>query len=878
MAFNHYQSYGIIARSPLLNFKELMELYANFSDAFLLKQFKNKELQNALFVASPILYNELQKVINENTKPSPKLLASLLKYYTRACTRCTPYGMFAGLNTGNVTSQETVINIQSQAIFKLRLDMDYLVNIYHDLCKEEDLNKQLCFYGNSSLYKVLNKWRYTEYRLINNRQVHHLVNIDENAVLNKIINECNKGLNYAEIINLITLFGFEQEEANAYLLELIQAQVLVSELYPNVSGNEYQQQLFTKLALFEKYKNLPTEIEAVLNLNEDILNKTQKIKTVLTTYFTTAINESKFIQVDTLKQSVVCNLNTEISNQIKEAATVLNRLTPFDESNNILSKFKTAFLERFEEAEVPLLQLLDTDMGINYKNAISETEYRSSNKNNMLWDAYTKLKFDLYLKAQKQNLTEINITEEDIKNFKEPKHPLPDSMAFMGELLKGENETKIVWNGMSNNATVLPGRFGHLDESIKELCVNLAEKEAQLHPNKILAEIVHISEGRLGNILTRPHYRKYEIPYLALSTLPLANQIQVSDLMVSVKNNKVVLRSKRLNKEVLPRMANAHNYSGMGLPVYHFLCDLQHQGTKSYFGWHWDFLGNESFLPRVVYKNVIFSAAFWNVKTTQLKTFTKLKEEEKLLKFEQLRKELNIPQLVYLTEGDNELLLDLTLPICIQVLIDAAQKQNQLKLTECLFSQNNLLIKDEAGQGYTNEIVIPFSRENKEVDGKEPVKNTSKGNFKSKVQRNFEPYSHWVYFKIYTGTKTADKILANELSKAIAKLQKQEIINKWFFIRYADPKKHIRLRFNLASEHSFNELNKTLNYYLSPLVQSSLIWKIQTDTYQRELERYGSDSMELSETVFFINSKNSIELLNPDYAFEKTKGYSNTLT
>jgi thiopeptide-type bacteriocin biosynthesis protein len=856
----NYNSKAAIARSPLLPLNVLLLLFASKDKACLLNFFNHSNLSQALFAASPVLFEQWQKELGNTKDSDKKLLQSLLKYYIRSATRCTPYGLFAGLNTGFISNTETTINIHAKPLPKLRLDMDYLVNVYQDLCKDEILSQQLIYYPNNSIYKIGNKWRYTEYRQQNKRTVHHLVNIDDNMVLNKLIKQCNQGFLYTECINLITNFGFEKEEAVSYLNELIEAQVLVSELYPNVTGKEFQEVLFNKLAQFKQYEKLPSEVNNILNNNESIIEQTTQIKSVLSQYFTTAINESRFIQVDTLKQVNSANINGQIIENIKEAAGILNRLSAFDDSESSLSKFKKAFYERYEEAEVPLLTLLDTDIGINYKKAKSETEYRSSNKNNMLWDVFAKFKFDLYLKAQKENLTEIILNDEDIKNFKDPKHPLPDSLGFMGELLHEENETKIIFGGISNNATVLPGRFGHLDESIKKLCIDIAEQEEALQPEKIFAEVVHISEGRLGNILTRPHYRKYEIPYLAKSTLPYQNQIQVNDLMVSIQNNKIVLRSKKLNKEILPRMANAHNYSGMGLPIYHFLCDLQHQGIKAYLGWSWGFLGNEQYLPRVTYKNVILSQAYWNVKTEKLKTFTKLNVEEKTIQFSKIKQEYQLNDLVYLSEGDNELLLDLNNAECIDLLIDVAKKTNQIKLTECLFNITNLLVKDENGNGYTNEIVIPFIRikEEKEAQIKDLITIKRKEN---KTQRNFEPYSNWVYVKIYTGNKTADKILSNQIWKICNELIKQKVIKKWFFIRYADPKNHIRLRFNLTDSNSFNELNNTLNKNFSNLVKSGLIWKIQTDTYQRELERYGNDSIEISEDFFYINSQITLEIL-----------------
>jgi thiopeptide-type bacteriocin biosynthesis protein len=857
----NYLNPTFIVRLPLLPFGQLLSKFGRIDYLTLMSLFEEPELQHALFIASPVLHHQLIKALKGEPQDA-KFVTSILKYYIRLTTRCTPYGLFAGLHTGIISDSKTSVITKAISIPKLRLDMDYLVNVYHDICKDESLSKALVYKPNTSLYKIATKWRYHEFKVLNKRTVFLLVNIDDNVVLTKLIKQTAQGKSYDECKNTIIQFGFDETEAEQYLNELIQGQVLVNELYPNVSGAEYQTVLFEKLSKFEKYKNLPNAVNKLLANQETIITKTTQIKDALSTYFTTAINESRFIQVDTLKQAKVATINESIPAQVLEAAELLNKLSGFDESQITLSKFKKAFYERYEDAEMPLLELLDTDIGINYKNASSEIEYRSSNRNNMLWDAFAKFKFDLYIKAQKKNLAEIIITDEEVKQFKTPNHKLPNSMAFMGELFQEKDATKIGWGGLYNNATILPGRFGHLDESIKSLCVQLAEKEEALQPDKIFAEVVHISEGRLGNILTRPHYRNYEIPYLAQSTLLHENQIQVSDLMVSVQNSKVVLRSKRLNKEVLPRMANAHNYSGMGLPVYHFLCDLQHQGIKGYFGWQWGFLDNERFLPRVTYKNVILSTAYWNVPTLKLKEIQKLNAEQRSTKFTEIKKEFDLPERVFLSEGDNELLLDFNNPLCIDILLDAAKKSSQLKLTECLFTENNLLVKDEYGNGYTNEIIIPFVKIKEERENSDKADLAKNSNSKAhSVNRIFEPYSEWVYFKVYTGTKTADKIIANQIASISKKLKKEGIINKWFFIRYADPKNHLRIRFNLSSTTSFNTLNNLLQKQLSPMVKSGLIWKIQTDTYQRELERYGHETMELSEDFFYINSEAILGLL-----------------
>lgn len=55
-----------------------------------------------------------------------------------------------------------------------------------------------------------------------------------------------------------------------------------------------------------------------------------------------------------------------------------------------------------------------------------------------------------------------------------------------------------------SSATNLLGRFAHTDQQIYNLVSSIAEREQELNPTVIIAEIVHLPENRTGNILQRP--------------------------------------------------------------------------------------------------------------------------------------------------------------------------------------------------------------------------------------------------------------------------------------------------------------------------------------------------------------------------------------
>jgi SAM-dependent methyltransferase len=118
-------------------------------------------------------------------------------------------------------------------------------------------------------------------------------------------------------------------------------------------------------------------------------------------------------------------------------------------------------------------------------------------------------------------------------------------------------------------------------------------------PDAVFAEVAHLPEGRIGNVLCRPVLRDYEIAYLGGSGAPPDRQLPAADLRVSVRDDRIVLRSVRLDREVIPRMTTAHNYTWRSLPVYRFLCLLQHQGVAAGLQWDWGPLAEAPFLPRV---------------------------------------------------------------------------------------------------------------------------------------------------------------------------------------------------------------------------------------------------------------------------------------
>jgi hypothetical protein len=339
--------------------------------------------------------------------------------------------------------------------------------------------------------------------------------------------------------------------------------------------------------------------------------------------------------------------------------------------------------------------------------------YKKESENSI--ETWTNYDYILQKKLHESTLNKllfISISENDFPSFESSNDAIPATFSAMIELIKNDNQEQIVLEtsgGMS--AAKLLGRFCNVNKSILDLTNEIIEKEKEYYSDKILAEVVHIPEARTGNILRRPILREYEIPYLSNSDVNSDFKIDINDLMISIKNNKIILRSKRLNKEIIPCLSNAHNYGKNSLPIYHFLCDLQSQGNKPIYNFSWGILESHySFFPRVFYKDVIVSKAKWIVNSDEINEFYKLSDYNLLNEFAIWKNKRNLPRYVNQVQYDNTLLLDLEREIGIKLFLKSVKTINKILLEEFLFTEDGI-VKNTISESFTNQVIVSFYNE-----------------------------------------------------------------------------------------------------------------------------------------------------------------------
>jgi thiopeptide-type bacteriocin biosynthesis protein len=335
----------------------------------------------------------------------------------------------------------------------------------------------------------------------------------------------------------------------------------------------------------------------------------------------------------------------------------------------------------------------------------------------------------------------------------------------------------------------------------------------------------------------------------------------MDDLLVSVRDGRVILRSKRLGREVVPRLSTAHNYTTRrSLGVYRFLCALQAQGTGGGLSWDWGVVARAPFLPRVVHESVIFERATWNVDNVRLKPLAEATGSAVWRQACRLREELGLPRFITVDDGDNRLPIDLDEILSIEAMANLVRTEKTVRISEVSTTPERQLATGPAGR-FAHELVVPFIRK---PSAARPARTTAP-HVASK--RRVTPGNEWLYVKLYGGAVALDDALCRVAAPVVRAALAEGHADGWFFIRYSDPDTHLRVRVHGPPDALARHVEPALLRAGQTLVDEGLLWRMQLDTYHRELERYGGDEgLRLCERWFAADSDAALEIT------ERTEG------
>lgn len=845
------------------------------------------EIREALLLASASLDRSLAHWLEE--PDSERGLAAelvLVRYFHRMTHRCTPFGLFAGHALGRF-APHTCLQLEpaERSWRRTRIDRGLTSKLVHHLEQSRALRESSTVYPNTSLYRTADRLRYVEYTVDEHgSRNYRLVAVTEDSYLLSVLARASVGATIAQLATALAAeAGVSVDEASAYIHELIDAQILILDLELPITGPDAIGALVHRLKASAETHEIGHIVQDVLSRMHEldqagIGNCASRYEAITQQVAKLPVPTARtsLWQVDLFKAADRFALGPQVARALEECVSLLQRIAPLPDQDP-LHAFREAFRRRYEERWVPLMEALDPETGIGFPvGARSATDDLSllaglvlntgASESEPLWsarDAYMMRRLEA-LRAQ--NIREWRLEEADLQalDSKAGAQTLPDSYDLIVRLIAPCNSAaetddfKVQVHGCYSSAGRMLGRFCYGDDQLSEKTRELLRKETEDRPDVIFAEVVHLPQGRAGNLIARPVLREHEIVFLGRSGAQAEQQIKLSDLMVRLVGDRLVLHSIAHGKEVIARQTTALNFT-ITNAVSHFLGALSRQNIRASLGWNWGRLSHEPFLPRVSSARAILARAAWNLKAIDLEPILGGRDAERLRRVQALRQERGLPRFCLVMEVDNELLIDLDNILSIDSFCDLVKNKPIVTLEECVPAVDELAVYGPEGR-FTHELVVPLLKEHagpppRAVAGPPPKS-------AMQVTENFAAGSEWLFYKLYGGDGAADGVLTEAIASVVAELRDRGVIDNWFFIRYGDPDTHLRIRLHGDPERLNAEALTRMHAVLSPMLTSRRLWRLELATYERETHRYGGPaSIECAERLFGLDSEAALAII-----------------
>ncbi|WP_457518997.1 thiopeptide-type bacteriocin biosynthesis protein [Streptomyces sp. TE33382] len=338
--------------------------------------------------------------------------------------------------------------------------------------------------------------------------------------------------------------------------------------------------------------------------------------------------------------------------------------------------------------------------------------------------------------------------------------------------------------------------------------------------------------------------------------------LRLADLTVSLEDDALVVRWAVTGQRV--RFHSPHMLNPSAAPrVVRFLRQIDETHRLQPFDW--GAASQLPFLPRLERGRVVLAPARWRLDRQLMRP---AEPGDFRNAFEAFRQLWQVPDLVYLAEGDHRVTVDLDSADDMEELRRSLRRSSHVFLHERHPDPGQAWLPGPAGN-HAAEIVVPVALDAAPDRGKSPRArgNTDRETVRyapvDRRTRLAEPGSEWVFAKIYAPTVSQDDLLAGPIHDLVQQISGTGRSIQWHFLRYADPLHHLRLRFKLGEGEHWSDLATDVTRALRAHLAAGDVERLVFDTYDREIERFGGvRGIDLAEGVFTADSTAVLSLVH----------------
>lgn len=786
--------------------------------------FETNELFNlCVLTASGSLYDDINK------NKSLKTEGSLYNYFVRSHFNPTPFGVFNSVGILD-WGDSTTITKTDKMRFMVKYDNLFISSKINDKIKDNWQHSTFC--SNPSIF-FLNDKKIGFYKSVNTKNDSIEISyaeIDFDEDLLWLLNQFNNGKKISLVIEEIINQGFELPEVEAFLSETIESGIIIESFLFNPFASKLNNP-------FENYlSNIVLQKEHLIGDKKDIINIKETIINEQNNFFEEKEKPKDFYAINSFNDEKGY-ISKDVQNLLKK---YIDFVVQYNMQNNhinaSLEKFINKVKDKYNDGFVSINTVFNPYSGINYNDIKNENETKLSEK--VIMKILTSCENILYL----------NLPTDENAEIKAKKLPATFSIITEALICKISNEPIIYIKSLGfSSALDLISRFSDVTQNA---CEEIIIFEREVNKNKIVADINCVGNYRSINIAPIEQRFDYVLP-INSSYSAFNNPILLSDVYVHLHNNNFSLVSKKHQKQILPKRVSAINSKVLDSAVYNFLSNFElynqeiHSVNFNFNNYHL----RQPYVPRIFLEKgiLLYPAQMLLV----FDNFSQLEFEEYL---QQKISANSFSKKLIISENHREVILDTEDSKNLVLLYNKLKSTKHIYVTEFIYDYYEPTIKN-GSENFAHELVVSV----KNPYYTRPDIDYSKMNFTGSNSENVAVVSDWLYLELFCNIY-ADSTIFDEI---FIKIIEEEKTDKFFFVNYANPDRHLRLRFKTKSI----DKKQYIISIIHNLKVKNIISKYHVLPYEQETIRYGGkEMMAFAETIFDLDSRDFLKnISNKDF-------------
>jgi thiopeptide-type bacteriocin biosynthesis protein len=871
-------------RAPLLPVEAYGRVMGATADERL-RWLEDDLVATALFAGSDDLAAGTERGVHRlSPKDRRRLDASLLRYLTRMSTRPTPYGMFAGVALV-AWGERTTAELDGPPRTHTRPDMSWLGALLAVTAADAAVVPRLRVTRHRSA--VVRDGRVALADMPRGPTVRATP-----AVL-RALELADRPVPYARLAAALSERpGATGEKVAALLDELLRCSLLVPQLRPSILTTDPAGEALAALTEIdpdgERTRGLAAVLDAAATFDRTAAAGAPRAPALVAVRAAAGrLNpDGTPLQVD-LTWSVRGDVSARVADAAGRAVETLLTVAPTDAGPTRLQAYRHAFESRYgRDGLVPLLDLADAATGLGLPQHLGHGGHTPASDGRA--ERRSRALYHLATTALRDRSSVVVLSPDDVDDLRAAdlgEHELPlsvDVSLFVlarsaADVDAGQFQVMIGPNLGGQAAGRNLGRFaGALGERGLAALREVDERERELAPDRLWAEVVYEpSRLRSANVTVRPDCRRHRIvPWRDGSDDE--RSIALDELAVGLDGDRLRVVWQADGREVVPCSTHMLNPAGAP-PAVALLAELARDGQAPLATFDWGPAASLPTLPRVVYRDVVLRPAQWNLDAGALRLKPGDTDRGHVAAAVQAWREWwDVPRQVYLTMGDNRLLLDLEDPLGVDELrreLGRVRPGRHLALQEPLPGPEHAWLQGPGGS-YICELMVPLVRARPEPGSTRqlPARPAAMGPGqrptalsvpRALIERTKLPGSDWLFAKLYGAAEGEDAVLRGPVRELIDVAVLGGAAKEWFFLRYSDPDPHLRLRFHGEPSRLTDLLLPQLFAWAGRLHDAGLCTSLVVDTYDREVDRYGGPAaIGPAESVFCADSAAVVDMLD----------------